>query len=173
MGTAGYMSPEQVRGEHVDHRADIFAFGVILYEMLSGKRAFHRATSAETMTAILNEDPPPIEGKLAAPLKWTIERCLAKEPDQRYESTRDLYRELGNLRDHLSEAYPSSNPTAVPARKIQWRWITQAAIGATCLLLGGMLVYLLKPPAKISGSIAIRHSPATHGTPFGLRMAKR
>ena len=110
MGTAGYMSPEQVRGEHVDHRADIFAFGVILYEMLSGKRAFHRPTSAETMTAILNDEPPPIEGKLPAPLKWTIERCLAKEPEQRYESTRDLYRELCNLRDHLSEAYSSSAP---------------------------------------------------------------
>ncbi len=123
MGTAGYMSPEQVRGEHVDHRADIFAFGVILYEMLSGKRAFHRPTPAETMTAILNDEPPEIEGKLPAPLKWTIERCLAKEPDQRYESTRDLYRELGNLRDHLSEAYPSLASTAVSARKSRRRWI--------------------------------------------------
>ena len=58
MGTAGYMSPEQVRGKMVDHRTDIFAFGAILYEMLAGKRAFQRSTSAETMTAILNDDPP-------------------------------------------------------------------------------------------------------------------
>ncbi len=58
MGTVGYMSPEQVRGKTVDHRTDIFAFGAILYEMLAGKRAFHRSTSAETMTAILNDDPP-------------------------------------------------------------------------------------------------------------------
>src|SRR5277367_4749146 len=60
MGTAGYMSPEQVRGKAVDHRTDIFAFGAILYEMLTGTRAFHRATSAETMTAILNDEPPAI-----------------------------------------------------------------------------------------------------------------
>jgi serine/threonine protein kinase len=60
MGTAGYMSPEQVRGTAVDHRADIFAFGAILYEMLTGKRAFQRSTAAETMTAILNDDPPSI-----------------------------------------------------------------------------------------------------------------
>src|SRR6266550_4094264 len=60
MGTAGYMSPEQVRGQTVDHRTDIFAFGAIVYEMLTGKRAFHRSTSAETMAAILNEDPPAI-----------------------------------------------------------------------------------------------------------------
>src|SRR5271170_4063537 len=60
MGTAGYMSPEQVRGKTVDHRTDIFAFGAILYEMLTGKRAFQRSTSAETMTAVLNDDPPGI-----------------------------------------------------------------------------------------------------------------
>ena len=60
MGTVGYMSPEQVRGKTVDHRTDIFAFGAILYEMLTGKRAFQRSTSAETMTAILNDDPPGI-----------------------------------------------------------------------------------------------------------------
>jgi len=60
MGTVGYMSPEQVRGHSADHRADIFAFGAILYEMLAGERAFQKPTSAETMTAILNEDPPPI-----------------------------------------------------------------------------------------------------------------
>ena len=60
MGTAGYMSPEQVRGQTVDHRTDIFAFGAILYEMLTGKRAFQRSTSAETMTAILNDEPPAI-----------------------------------------------------------------------------------------------------------------
>jgi len=58
MGTAGYMSPEQVRGQTVDHRTDIFAFGAIVYEMLTGKRAFHRSTSAETMAAILNDEPP-------------------------------------------------------------------------------------------------------------------
>jgi serine/threonine protein kinase len=60
MGTVGYMAPEQVRGKAVDHRADIFAFGAILYEMLAGKRAFEKPTTAETMTAILNEDPPAI-----------------------------------------------------------------------------------------------------------------
>ncbi len=157
MGTAGYMAPEQVRGEPADHRADIFAFGAILYEMLVGNKAFHRPTSAETMTAVLNEDPPPFEGKVPTPLKWTIDRCLAKELEQRYESTRDLYSELCNLRDHLSGTYSSSEPDAGPARKILPRWTTPAAIGAICLLLGGMLVYLLKPSGQDIGNY--RYSP--------------
>ena len=68
IGTVGYMSPEQVRGKAIDHRADIFAFGAILYEMLAGKRAFQRSTSADTMSAILNEDPVGIS-QLYRPLR--------------------------------------------------------------------------------------------------------
>jgi serine/threonine protein kinase len=93
MGTVGYMSPEQVRGKPVDHRADIFAFGAILYEMLAGKRAFQRSTPAETMTAILNEDPPGISQIVRSTppgLQRVVNRCLEKNPEQRFQSALDL-----------------------------------------------------------------------------------
>ncbi len=93
LGTVGYMSPEQVKGEAADARSDIFALGTILYEMLSGQRAFRRDTSAETMTAILKEDPPELSttGKQISPaMDRIVRRCLEKKPLQRFQSARDL-----------------------------------------------------------------------------------
>jgi serine/threonine protein kinase len=93
LGTVGYMSPEQVRGHTADSRADIFAFGTVLYEMLAGKRAFQRSTSAETMTAILNEDPPSISQIVQSTppgLQRVVHRCLEKNPEQRFQSASDL-----------------------------------------------------------------------------------
>jgi hypothetical protein len=102
LGTVGYMSPEQVRGKTVDHRADIFAFGAILYEMLAGKRAFEKSTSAETMTAILNEDPSGISqiAQSTPPgLQRVVHRCLEKNPEQRFQSASDLAFALEALSD--------------------------------------------------------------------------
>ncbi len=90
MGTVGYMAPEQVRGKAADHRADIFAFGAILYEMLTGKRAFNKATTAETMTAILNEDPQAISQIVPFALQRVVLRCMEKSPEQRFQSASDL-----------------------------------------------------------------------------------
>ena len=90
MGTASYMSPEQVRGLAADNRSDIFAFGVIIYEMLSGKRAFHRETSADTMSAILKEESPPLPETVAPALSRIVRRCLEKNPEQRFQSASDL-----------------------------------------------------------------------------------
>jgi len=93
MGTVGYMSPEQVRGAPVDHRSDIFSLGCVLYEMLTGVRAFRRATPAETMTAILREDPPemPEATAQAAPaVERIVRHCLEKSPSERFQSARDL-----------------------------------------------------------------------------------
>ena len=93
LGTVGYMSPEQVRGVAADYRSDIFAFGAILFEMLSGRRAFHRETGAETMTAILKEDPPDLpatERHISPALARIVDRCLEKTPAARFQSTRDL-----------------------------------------------------------------------------------
>src|SRR5271166_3838610 len=93
MGTASYMAPEQVRGEAADPRTDIFAFGAVLYEMLSGVRAFRRDTPAETMTAVLKDDPPEFSssGHLVSPgLERIVRRCLEKSPEQRFQSARDL-----------------------------------------------------------------------------------
>jgi serine/threonine protein kinase/Tol biopolymer transport system component len=111
MGTVGYMAPEQVRGQTADHRADIFAFGAILYEMLAGKRAFQKPTSAETMTAILNEDPPGISQvttNLPPALQRVVHRCLEKNPEQRFQSASDLAFALDALSEGAGSAtvYP-------------------------------------------------------------------
>src|SRR5262249_17744422 len=93
MGTPAYMSPEQVRGEQADHRADIFAFGCVLYEMLSGARAFRRDTSVESMNAVLNEAPTELSTthrKIPLSLARIVERCLEKQPDNRFQTAKDL-----------------------------------------------------------------------------------
>ena len=93
MGTVGYMSPEQVRGESVDARSDIFSFGCVLYEMFVGKRAFQAPTGVETMHAILNADPPEIEAepvKMPPAVMTIVRRCLEKRPEQRFQSAADL-----------------------------------------------------------------------------------
>ena len=102
LGTAGYMSPEQVRGSAVDHRSDIFSFGAILYEMLSGQRAFKKETSAETMAAILREDPPDLSatGKALPPaLERIVAHCMEKNASERFASARDLAFDLESLSD--------------------------------------------------------------------------
>jgi len=93
MGTVGYMSPEQVRGQETDHRSDIFAFGVILYEMLSGQRAFRGASAIEVMNAILKEEPPEFgetNTKTGAQLEKLVRRCLEKQPERRFQTAYDL-----------------------------------------------------------------------------------
>jgi serine/threonine protein kinase len=93
LGTVGYMSPEQVRGEPADVRSDLFSFGCVLYEMVTGKRAFQRTTAAETLTAILHDEPPGPMGsdhQIPMELGRVIRQCLAKSPNQRLQSARDL-----------------------------------------------------------------------------------
>jgi serine/threonine protein kinase len=93
LGTVGYMAPEQVRGERADHRSDIFALGSVLYEGVTGQRAFERETAAEMMTAILREEPANMSGTGVAPppeLERSIRRCLEKRPDDRFQSAADL-----------------------------------------------------------------------------------
>ena len=106
LGTVEYMSPEQAGNRRLDFRSDQFSFGLVLYEMVTGKRAFQRSTAAETLVAILREQAEPIGGQnrnAPAPLCWAIERCMAKDPDKRYFSTQYLARELAAIRDRFSE----------------------------------------------------------------------
>ena len=123
LGTVGYMSPEQTRGQELDFRSDQFSFGSVLYELVTGKRAFQKETAAETMVAILRDQPEPIgmHGRdVPAPLCWTIEKCLAKQPDKRYSSTRELARELTAIRDRFSEkpvAQVETPPTTLPVQR--------------------------------------------------------
>jgi len=145
MGTVGYMSPEQVRGLPTDHRTDIFAFGAILYEMVMGKRTFQKATEADTISAILNEEPASVSQfapDTPPALERVIRRCLEKNAEQRFHSASDLAFALEAL------AIPSATgspiiPADAPRRS------NRAWIGAALVLLGGLLasIYiLLKPP---------------------------
>jgi serine/threonine protein kinase len=143
LGTVSYMSPEQASGEAIDFRSDQFALGSILYEMATGKRAFSKKTSVDTLSAILNEEPEPVghlNPQVPPPLRWIIERCLAKDPDGRYASTRDLARDLATVRDHSSEI-SSGGLTATRRRRI-WPGLAAlallAAVGAALLVLPRM-----------------------------------
>jgi predicted ATPase len=123
LGTVGYMSPEQAGGRRLDFRSDQFSFGLVLYEMVTGKRAFRRDTAAETLVAILREVPDPVAGQnrdAPAPLCWAIERCLEKDPDKRYVSTRDLARELAAIHDRFAEKpakQVETRPTNLPVQR--------------------------------------------------------
>src|SRR5271170_8097189 len=123
MGTVGYMSPEQVRGEPIDLRSDIFSFGAVLYEMLTGKRAFKRATSAETMTAILREEPQALNdtGWQGPPeLQRILARCLEKNVTQRFQSASDLgfaVESLSGTSTGTRTGTPAGTPTGTPTTK--------------------------------------------------------
>jgi serine/threonine-protein kinase len=154
MGTVGYMSPEQVRGRSTDHRSDIFSFGAILYEMLSGQRAFRRDTSAETMTAILKEEPPEFSltnSTISASLERIVRRCLEKQPSRRFQTASDLAFALEAL------STPSGTNTLGPAvsqpagsttgesrfaglRRERLAWIAAAVLALACL---GLLLFTL------------------------------
>ncbi len=144
MGTVGYMSPEQVKGDAVDHRSDIFSFGSILYEMLNGQRAFKRDTSAETMTAILNEDPPEFSrapiAAIAPALERIVRHCLEKQPSQRFQSAQDIAFALESLSDTSS----ISATKVVPARK---PWLRPVVAALLLLAAGVGLGGWLKPTA--------------------------
>jgi eukaryotic-like serine/threonine-protein kinase len=116
VGTIPYMSPEQARGATVDYRTDQFSLGLTLYEMATGRRAFGAETSAQTLAAILDDEPEPVgklNARVPAPVRWVIERCLLKDARQRYDATTDLARELRTLRDRVAEYTPPTEP-AVP-----------------------------------------------------------
>ncbi len=137
MGTAGYMSPEQVRRQPIDHRTDIFAFGAILYEMLAGRRAFQRSTSAETMTAILNDDPPAISqtgANIPPALQRVVNRCLEKNPEQRFHSASDLAFALDTLSD--SGASPAVGTQALSLRSPKRALVWSIALIAVILFAG-------------------------------------
>ncbi len=117
LGTVGYMSPEQVRGGGVDARSDQFSLGCVLYELLTARAPFERPTAAQTMAAVLEDEPPPltrVNQRIPAPLAWIVERCLAKDPDDRYSATQDLARDLELALGRLSEAIALP---IVPARR--------------------------------------------------------
>src|SRR6516164_2507013 len=145
LGTVGYMSPEQVRGSAADNRADLFAFGAILYEMLTGRRAFHKPTSAETMSAILNEDPSAISqltSGISPALQKVAQRCLEKNPEQRFHSASDLAFALEALSDTGSGP---SGAFAVAKSRTSSVWVIAAGLIIAIAMVFG--IWFTRAPA--------------------------
>jgi serine/threonine protein kinase len=140
LGTVGYMSPEQARGREADHRSDIFALGAVLYEMVSGKPAFHRETAADTLSAILKEDPPELaasNSRVSPALDRVVRHCLEKNSNERFQSARDIAFDLELLSDSSTSI---SLPTAPPPSHRR-RWM--AASAALLLLVSSCAVAFL------------------------------
>ena len=164
VGTVGYMAPEQVRGLAADHRSDIFAFGAVLYEMLSGRRAFRGDTAIETMTAILKEDPPELAqtgSRISPALDRIARRCLEKEPDQRLQSAKDLAFALEAL-SGTSEGAP-----AIPqvSRTSRWMWIAAGVL----VLAASTFTFFARPLRGFSVPTTIRQVTFRDGY---IRMAR-
>ena len=152
------MSPEQARGDAADSRSDQFSFGLVLYEMLTGRRAFERSTAVETLSAIIRDDPTPVaelNPSIPVPVRWIVERCLAKRPADRYGSTRDLARDLASARDHFSELTRSGSgaTTALPARRLasvgRRELVAWLAMAAMAIVTIGVVVRQATAPLPV------------------------
>lgn len=152
LGSAGYMAPEQVAGQVVDGRADQFALGAVLYEMLSGKRAFKKGTSVQTMASIIEDEPPSLldlSPTVPEPVVALVDRCLAKSPDRRYASTFDLARDLHDLHDGIVSGVRSATRTVPPPKPSHRWWMATALLTMAALVVGAGLWMRDRPmPAR-------------------------
>ena len=149
-GTLPYMSPEQARGLATDFRSDQFSLGLILYEMAAGRPAFRRNTPAETLDAIVNEEPPALtsrESQTPFLLWWIVERCLAKNPAERYGTTADLRHDLRTLHDRLPEAIGRGSAARASGNKRAWIAQTALTILALALVAAIGIVWRLERDA--------------------------
>ena len=168
LGTVGYMSPEQVRGEAADQRSDIFSFGTILYEMLCGQRAFKRNTGAETMTAILNEEPTEFSRQSAAippALERIVRHCIEKQPGQRFQSAQDIAFALESVTGSSSSSTTSTMP-APPARK---GWIAPALAALVLLVAAGLGLRAWLQPSGVALHPKLHRITFRRGTIWNAR----
>ncbi len=156
MGTVGYMSPEQVKAQRVDHRSDIFSLGCVLYEMISGKRAFRRESAIETLNAILREDPPGLfesNSQINPALERVVMHCLEKNPDQRFQSARDVAFALDALSGlsssrTLSSVLPVSGRLARLTKRELLAWVFTGILLLTLVATLPLAVGYLRRPAE-------------------------
>lgn len=142
LGTVGYMAPEQVRGARVDQRADIFSFGCVLYEMLTGKRAFARATTVDTLSAILRDEPTPVvtvRAEVSPALSLLLGRCLSKRPEDRFSSAHDV---ALALQAAVSDAGVGTAPTVVAVGPRRRRAVLLRLVGAGLVLAAVAFVWM-------------------------------
>jgi Tol biopolymer transport system component len=179
LGTMGYMAPEQVRGQPVDHRTDLFAFGALLYEMVSGQRAFPGATPADTITAVLEKQPPdaPLTERHIPPgLGRIIDRCLEKTPVARFQSTRDLTFALEALDTSSSASGAQVAPAAVVrgASSGAWRLAAIGLLVAVVILAWPALQYFLRPsPEAPLARFGVDTPPTPESFSFALSLDGR
>ena len=186
VGTVEYMSPEQASGSVADFRSDQFSFGLVLYELLTGRRPFQRATSVETLSAVIRDELPPLELSQPAllPLGWIVERCLAKAPEDRYASTHDLALDLARIRDRLGDRAslaPTTRAAAIGRRGlVAWAAVVVlGAVGLASLLRGSggargepaaSVRFTIAPPAGGDFAFTVGVSPFAV-SPDGRRLA--
>jgi Tol biopolymer transport system component len=173
LGTVSYMSPEQASGQPADFRSDQFSFGTILYETLTGRKAFHRETAVDTLASILHDEPESLTQAAPAtplPLVWVVERCLSKEPSGRYAATRDLAEDLKKIRDHVST--PGSGlPTASPRPAQRWRWAGAVLLAAGALAMAAYTGRRTDPSREAMRGVSIRRVTFQRGNVTAARFA--
>ena len=167
MGTVGYMSPEQVRGQPTDHRTDIFTFGAILYEMLTGRRAFSGDSAADAMSAILKEEPPEIpEAKISPGLDRVLRHCLEKRAEDRFESARDLAFALEALSG--SSGMTAAHPLPAAPVKKRWLWPLVGLLNVAAL---AVVAFFAWRPAQSLPPTRITRLSFRRGMVTGARFA--
>ena len=180
LGTVGYMSPEQVRGRQTDHRSDIFSFGAVLYEMLAGKRAFHKESAAETMNAIVNEEPPELaetNRNVSPGLERVVRHCLEKNSDERFRSAHDLAFALDALMGSSGQTSTVAGTTGfLRSRERLWTTATIILLLVGTVALG--ILYSRRPQSQASHAVQFLVSPTEPQTfaggvisPDGRRLA--
>src|SRR5262245_35556127 len=148
IGTIADMSPEQCSGKNLDGRSDIFSFGTVLYELLGGRRPFEGATDLELLKTIIHGEPPPLGGQIPTELRLVVEKALEKNPEERYQSARELLLDLKRVQRFKTSEAPAYQPEAKP------RWIRRAAVPVVVglLLVAGAvgLSYWMKPSLPVT-----------------------
>lgn len=146
MGTVAYMSPEQAEGKPVDARSDIFSFGSLLYEMLSGRKAFQGDSSISTLSAILKEEPIPLSAVIPHELETVITRCLRKDPARRFQHMDDIKIALEELKEESDSAKGVTGIVPIPGAKLRWR--TYLWIAASLMLIAAAALYYFRREPK-------------------------
>jgi eukaryotic-like serine/threonine-protein kinase len=147
LGTAAYMSPEQAQGKDLDNRSDIFSFGAVLHEMLTGEPVFRRENGVSTLSAVLRDEPKTIGDNLPRELDRIVRQCLRKQPQRRFQHMDDVKVELENLKEDADSGRMAALPSPVVAANISWsRW---ALISVPMLLLAGAVVWYFARPSPV------------------------
>ncbi len=166
--TVGYMSPEQVRGQRVDHRSDIFSFGAVLYEMLTGRRAFKRDSSVETLNAILTDEPPELAtaSGIVPALDRAVRHCLEKSSEQRFQSARDIVFALEGVTSHSGETPIIAGAATARANRARIAWVIAGLFALTTAALAMVLLLRRDSPEvrSVSFEIAAPDGGAFQGT---------